>query len=78
MAWVSVVATATAQESNDMQKYLSKGAVPLVGGKVVFADSVSIIAGHTPQQINAVARAWVEKLLGNGEKARNKIGRAHV
>ncbi len=61
MAWVSVVATATAQESNDMQKYLSKGAVPLVGGKVVFADSVSIIAGHTQQQINAVASAWIGK-----------------
>ncbi len=73
MAWVSVVVTATAQESNDMQKYLSKGAVPLVGGKVVFADSVSIIAGHTQQQINAVASAWIGKFLGNGDKARNRV-----
>lgn len=73
LSWFSVVATVAAQESNDMQKYLSKGAVPVVGGKVVFADSVSIISGHTPQQINAVARAWVEKLLGNGDKARNRV-----
>lgn len=64
---------ATAQENYNIEKYLKAGAVPTVEGKVVFTDSVSIVDGYTSDQINTLARAWVDSFLKGRDVARNRV-----
>ncbi len=70
---VSVLTMVTAQQSDDMSKYLKKDAVQMVDGRVTFTDSVSIIAGYTPKQVNSVARAWMDKFLDVEKNTGNKV-----
>lgn len=70
---VSAFTVVAAQQSDDMSKYLKKGAVPVVNGKVVFADSVSIIDGYTAEQVNGVAQGWIEKFLNVKENGKNRV-----
>lgn len=73
LALLALCLSAVAQENYNIEKYLKAGAVPTVGGKVVFTDSVSIVDGYTAEQVNTLARAWVESFLNGRDAARNRI-----
>ncbi len=67
------LSAAVSQENYNIEKYLRHGAVPTIGGKVVFADSVSIVDGYTAGQINTLARAWADIFLKGRDAARNRV-----
>ena len=73
LALLALCLSAVAQENYNIEKYLKAGAVPTVGGKVVFTDSVSIVDGYTSEQVNTLARAWVESFLKDRDAARNRV-----
>lgn len=73
LALLALCLSAVAQENYNIEKYLKSGAVPTVGGKVVFTDSVSIVDGYTAEQVNTLARAWVESFLKDRDAARNRV-----
>ena len=73
LALLAICLSAVAQENYNIEKYLKAGAVPTVGGKVVFSDSVSIVDGYTAEQVNTLARAWVESFLKDRDAARNRV-----
>ena len=73
LALLALCLSAVAQENYNIEKYLKAGAVPTVGGKVVFTDSVSIVDGYTAEQVNTLARAWVESFLKDRDAARNRV-----
>ncbi|MBQ6572963.1 MAG: DUF4468 domain-containing protein, partial [Bacteroidales bacterium] len=73
LALLAICLSAVAQENYNIEKYLKAGAVPTVGGKVVFTDSVSIVDGYTAEQVNTLARAWVESFLNGRDAARNRV-----
>lgn len=73
LALLALCLSAVAQENYNIEKYLKSGAVPTVGGKVVFTDSVSIVDGYTAEQVNTLARAWVESFLNGRDAARNRV-----
>lgn len=73
LALLAICLSAVAQENYNIEKYLKAGAVPTVGGKVVFTDSVSIVDGYTAEQVNTLARAWVESFLKDRDAARNRV-----
>ena len=64
---------ATSQESDGQEKYLKAGAVPVVEGKVVFSDSVSIVQGYSSQQVNAIARSWIDGYLKENKGPKNRV-----
>lgn len=64
---------ALSQENYNIEKYLKRGAVPVVDGKVVFSDTLSIVDGYTVAQINDVARSWLEKFFQGKDMERNRI-----
>ena len=73
LALLALCLSAVAQENYNIEKYLKAGAVPTVGGKVVFTDSVSIVDGYTAEQVNTLARAWVDSFLKGKDAARNRV-----
>lgn len=64
---------AISQDNGGMEKYLKEGAVPSVGGKVVFSDSVAIIQGYSAQQVNSIVRTWIDGYLKGNKGPKNKV-----
>lgn len=64
---------AISQENGVADKYVKAGAVPTVGGKVVFSDTVSIVQGYTAQQVNSIARSWIDGYFKGKDAARNRV-----